>query len=69
MRGAISLAAALAIPLEADGQPFPGRPVLIFLTVCVVLATLVLQGLTLPLLLAALGLAGRGPPRQRRRGG
>lgn len=60
MRGAISLAAALALPLEADGGPFPGRSLLVFLTVAVVLATLVLQGLTLPLLLTRLGLAGHG---------
>ena len=51
MRGAISLAAALALPLEADGEPFPARSLLLFLTVAVVLATLLLQGLTLPLLL------------------
>jgi NhaP-type Na+/H+ or K+/H+ antiporter len=60
MRGAISLAAALALPLEAGGRPFPGRALLVFLTVVVVLATLVAQGLTLPLLLDRLGLAGHG---------
>lgn len=46
MRGAISLAAALALPLE-----LPNRSLLVFLTVVVVLSTLVLQGLTLPLVL------------------
>ena len=49
MRGAVSLAAALAIPLTIDGgAPFPGREIIIFLASCVILATLVLQGLTLP---------------------
>lgn len=60
MRGAISLAAALALPLEAGDRPFPGRSLLIFLTVVVVLATLGAQGLTLPVLLHRLGLAGHG---------
>lgn len=60
MRGAISLAAALALPLEAGDHPFPERALIIFLTVSVVLSTLVVQGLTLPLLLARLGLAGDG---------
>ena len=58
MRGAISLAAALALPLETDGGPFPQRGLLLFLTVCVVLGTLVVQGLTLPVLLTRLGVAG-----------
>jgi NhaP-type Na+/H+ or K+/H+ antiporter len=47
MRGAVSLAAALAIPLEADGEPFPGRAVILVVTVAVILATLVLQATTL----------------------
>src|SRR6201987_1294161 len=48
MRGADSLAGALAIPLVlANGQPFPGRDLIILLTFCVIFATLVLQGLTL----------------------
>ena len=48
MRGAISLAVALSIPLTTDaGAPFPGRDVIIFLTICVIGVTLVLQGLTL----------------------
>ena len=47
-RGAVSLAAALAIPLViTGGTPFPERDVLIFLTFGVILATLVLQGLSL----------------------
>ena len=49
MRGAVSLAAALAIPLATDaGSPFPHRDLIIFLTFTVILGTLVLQGLTLP---------------------
>src|SRR5256884_2618655 len=48
MRGADSLAGALAIPLVlTNGQPFPGRDLIILLTFCVIFATLVLQGLTL----------------------
>jgi monovalent cation/hydrogen antiporter len=55
MRGAVSLAAALAIPLTtASGNPFPERDLIIFLTFCVILATLVLQGLSLPKLIRAL---------------
>jgi CPA1 family monovalent cation:H+ antiporter len=55
MRGAVSLAAALALPLETDaGAPFPARDLVIFLTFCVILMTLVLQGLTLPAVIRAL---------------
>jgi monovalent cation/hydrogen antiporter len=57
--GAISLAAALAIPHAVEsGAPFPGRDQILFLTFCVILLTLVLQGLSLPLLIRRLGLAG-----------
>jgi NhaP-type Na+/H+ or K+/H+ antiporter len=57
MRGAISLAAALDIALTVqDGSPFPGRDQILFLTFCVILLTLVLQGLSLPLLIRRLGL-------------
>jgi Na+/H+ antiporter len=51
MRGAVSLAAALA--LSAD---FPQRNLILFVTFCVILATLVLQGLSLPWLIRRLGL-------------
>ena len=52
MRGVVSLAAALALPMAlADGRPFPQRDLVIFLTFCVILATLVLQGLSLPFLI------------------
>ncbi len=55
MRGAVSLAAALAIPFETDaGAPFPERDLLLFLTFSVIIATLVLQGLAFPLLIKAL---------------
>ena len=48
MRGIVSLAAALALPLTlADGTPFPHRDLIIFLTFVVIAVTLVLQGLTL----------------------
>lgn len=55
MRGAISLAAAFALPLTlTNGEPFPGRDYILFLTFCVIFVTLVLQGLTLPLLIRVL---------------
>ena len=48
MRGADSLAGALAIPfLLADGTPFPGRDLILLLTFCVIFGTLIAQGLTL----------------------
>jgi CPA1 family monovalent cation:H+ antiporter len=57
MRGAVSLAAALALPLKTDsGSPFPERDLLIFLTFAVILSTLVLQGLSLPALIRRLGI-------------
>ena len=59
MRGAVSLAAALAIPLTIqDGTAFPGRDLILFLTFCVILLTLVPQGLTLPFIIRHLGLSG-----------
>lgn len=63
MRGVVSLAAALALPaLLADGSPFPQRDLIVFLTFCVIFVTLVLQGITLPPLIRALGLAGAAGP-------
>lgn len=63
MRGVVSLAAALALPaLLADGSPFPQRDLIIFLTFCVICVTLVLQGVTLPPLIRAFGLAGAAGP-------
>jgi monovalent cation/hydrogen antiporter len=61
MRGAVSLAAALALPLETDaGAAFPGRDLILFLTFAVILATLVGQGLTLPLIIRLLRLEDDG---------
>jgi CPA1 family monovalent cation:H+ antiporter len=58
MRGVVSLAAAIALPITlSNGQPFPQRNPLIFLTFSVILVTLVLQGLTLPTLIRALKLS------------
>jgi monovalent cation/hydrogen antiporter len=66
MRGAISLAAALAIPLSLPGGgPFPGRNLVVFITFCVILVTLVGQGLFLPLVVRLLRLAREGT-RERR---
>jgi CPA1 family monovalent cation:H+ antiporter len=57
MRGAVSLAAALAIPVTAEsGVRFPDRDLVIFLTYAVVLVTLVGPGVTLGPLLQRLGL-------------
>jgi monovalent cation/hydrogen antiporter len=47
-RGAVSLAAALAVPLTAHGGPFPDRSLIIFVVVFVILVTVILQGSTLP---------------------
>ena len=59
MRGAVTIAAALLIPLHTDaGAPLPGRDLIVFFAFAVVLATLVVQGLTA---------AGRDP-RARARG-
>ncbi|GAB3961096.1 Na+/H+ antiporter [Spirosoma harenae] len=55
MRGVVSLAGALALPNTLrDGQPFPARDLILFITFIVILITLVLQGLTLPLLVEGL---------------
>lgn len=52
MRGVVSLAAAFALPLAlSNGSTFPDRDYILFLTFSVILTTLVLQGLTLPLLI------------------
>ena len=52
MRGVVSLAAALSIPLNLnDGSEFPQRNLILFITFTVILLTLVIQGLTLPLIL------------------
>ena len=61
MRGAVSLAAALALPLSTDaGDAFPGRDLVLFLTFAVILATLVGMGLTMPLVIRTLRLEDDG---------
>ncbi len=57
MRGVLALAAALSLPEKlGDGTPFPFRNLIIFLTFCVIFATLVVQGLSMPVLVRLLGL-------------
>jgi len=57
MRGVVSLAAALAIPLTIEAaKPFPNRELIIFLTFSVIFATLVVQGFTLRPLIRLLGI-------------
>jgi Na+/H+ antiporter len=57
LRGAVSLAAALAVPLTTEaGEPFPGRNLILFLTFAVILGSLVIQGLSLPAVIRALDL-------------
>lgn len=56
MRGGVSLAAALAIPLTASGRPFPDRANVIFISYIAIAATLVIPGLTLSPLVRRLGL-------------
>lgn len=59
MRGVASIALALAIPLHTDaGGDFPARDEVLFIAFSVVLATLVLQGLTLPWIVGRLGVSG-----------
>ena len=61
MRGAVSLAAALAVPLAIDtGEPFPGRSLILFLTFAVIVGSLVVQGLTLPAVIRFLRLEDDG---------
>jgi CPA1 family monovalent cation:H+ antiporter len=61
MRGAVSLAAALALPLTTDADAaFPNRDLIVFLTFGVILGTLVVQGLTLPGLIRWLDLEDDG---------
>jgi Na+/H+ antiporter len=61
MRGAVSLAAALALPLTIDGgAPFPDRDLIIFFTYAVILSTLLLQGLSLPYVIRRLGVPDDG---------
>jgi len=57
MRGVISLAAAFALPFVLlGGRPFPARNYILLFTFCVILTTLVFQGLTLPWIIRKLGI-------------
>ena len=60
IRGVVSLAAALSIPLMADGAPFPDRGLLLLVTFAVILVTLVGQGLSFEWLIKKLGLVEAG---------
>ena len=67
MRGAVSLAAALALPLQTDaGVPLEGRDLILFITFALILVTVVGQGLTLPGLIRRLGVARTAPRRSPR---
>lgn len=61
MRGVVSLAAALSIPVVMEnGQAFPHRDLILFITFIVILATLIIQGLTLPALITKLNVSDTG---------
>jgi monovalent cation/hydrogen antiporter len=65
LRGAVSMAAALALPLETDaGAALPDRDVVLFVTFALILVTVVGQGLTLPALIRRLGLREDGSEEQ-----
>jgi CPA1 family monovalent cation:H+ antiporter len=66
IRGIVSLAAALAIPLTtAGGEPFPHRDLILFLSFAVIVVTLIGQGLALPRVIGWLGLAETGRAERR----
>jgi len=61
MRGVLSLAAAVSLPyVLPDGRVFPQRSMIIYLAFCLIVATLVVQGLTLPWLIRKMGLSEPG---------
>ncbi len=60
IRGVVSLAAALSIPLMAGGKPFPERDLLLLVTFAVILVTLVGQGLSFSWVVRKLGLVDEG---------
>jgi monovalent cation/hydrogen antiporter len=65
MRGAVSLAAALALPIHTNaGAPLPGRELIQFITFVLILVTVVGEGLTLPLLIRRLGVVEDGSEEQ-----
>jgi Na+/H+ antiporter len=60
VRGSLALAAVMSLPAKTDaGAPFPGRDLLVLVTLIIIVATLVIQGLTLQPLMRALGLTDR----------
>ena len=61
MRGIVTLAAALALPSQVNGDPFPFRDLVIVSAFSVVLGTLILQGLTLKAVLSAVHLSDDDP--------
>jgi CPA1 family monovalent cation:H+ antiporter len=68
MRGVVALATALSIPRVTQSGIFAERPLVLFLTFAVILVTLVGQGLTLPFIIAGLGVTrGDRPEREERR--
>jgi CPA1 family monovalent cation:H+ antiporter len=61
IRGAVSLAAALALPFAlANGEPFPNRDLILFISFGVIFVTLVGLGLSLPMVIRWLGVADAG---------
>jgi monovalent cation/hydrogen antiporter len=64
MRGVVTLAAAAALPVEIEGEPFADRGAVQFLAYAVTIGTLLLQGLTLPTLIRRLGVRDTGQPQR-----
>jgi len=61
LRGSVTLAAALSLPLTlANGAPFPGRDLIIFLAASTIVLTLLINGLTLPFIIRFLNLRADG---------
>jgi len=68
LRGSVTLAAALSIPLATgSGDPFPGRDLVIFLAAATIVLTLLINGLTLPLLVRVFGFTQDGVASRERR--
>ena len=68
LRGSVTMAAALSVPvLTAAGTPFPGRDLVIFLAATTIVLTLLVNGLTLPLLIRRLGVRSDGSRERERR--
>lgn len=61
LRGSVTMAAALSIPVATEaGAAFPGREMIVFLSATTIILTLLINGLTLPRLIRAFGLHGDG---------